>query len=368
MAEAIPGRYADGRTARLHPVRVRLVAAGLTIADAAGKWIALWPYEKLEPAETVREGQPVRLRLGDDAGARLTLEGTASLDSLWRAAPQLRRSRRMGRRAWRRVATLVALAGGIGVGAVYGLPRLADALTGLVPVSWEEAVGRAVQREIIGFFVEDDEEPICTAAAGRAALDRMTQRLAAEIETDFTFTVTVANGKAVNAFAVPGGYIVILRGLIEFAGSADEVAAILAHEMAHVVRRDTTRAMIRNAGYGVLIDALLGGSVGSGWAGSVGEALIVTAYSREAEAEADAAAMDFLEAAGLSSDGGVLFFERLKRHYGDAPRALAMVSTHPMTEDRIAALRRRSSDGDDAMTDAEWQALLAVCGETAGIE
>ena len=68
------------------------------------------------------------------------------------------------------------------------------------------------------------------------------------------------------------------------------------------------------------------------------------------------------------TSSGVLFFERLKRHYGDAPRALAIISTHPMTADRIAALRRRSSDGDDAMTDAEWQALLAVCGETAGID
>ena len=363
MALAIPGRYADGQTAGLAPVQVHLEAAGLAIVDAEGARLGIWRYDELEAAEAIAAGRPVRLRLGDDQGARLTLEPDAPLEALWRAAPHLRGRRRMDRRAWRRVALWTASIGGIGVGLVFGVPRLADALTTLVPVSWEEATGGAIQREVIGLFVkkgDDDAGPICAAAAGRAALARLTERVAATIETEFRFTVTVANSKTVNAFAMPGGYIVILRGLIDFAESPDEVAAVLAHEMAHVVRRHTTRGIIRNAGYSLVIDALAGGS----WAGGAGEMLIATSYGRDAETEADALGAAYLRAAGLRNDGNIAFFDRLKKKYGDMPRALALLSSHPLTDDRIAAMRQQASDGDDALAAPDWQALRSICSET----
>jgi len=359
----IPARYADGQSARLYPVQAHLETAGLAIVDDAGARLAVWPYDQLEAAEAIAEGRPVRLRLDDDQGARLTLEPAASLAALWSAAPQLTGRRRMDRRAWRRVGLWVTAVGAIGAGLVVGVPRLADALTGLVPVSWEEATGAAIQREVVDLFIddgEDDDGPICAAAAGRAALTRLTERVAMPIETDFRFRVTVANSKTVNAFAAPGGYIVILRGLIDFAETPDEVAAVLAHEMAHVVRRHPTRGMIRNAGYSLLIDALVGGS----WAGGAGEMLIASSYGRDAEAEADALGAEYLRAAGLRNDGNIAFFERLKKKYGDMPRALAMLSSHPLTDDRIAALRAQASDGDDALDELDWQALRTICADT----
>ncbi len=362
MTPAIRGRYADGQTAGLAPVQVHLEAAGLAIVDQDGARLGVWLYDELEAAEAVAAGRPVRLRLGDDKGARLTLEPTSSLEALWRAAPQLRGRRRMDRRAWRRVGLWAASIGGIGAVLVFGVPRLADALTGLVPVSWEEATGGAIQREVIGLFVKNDDDggPICAAAAGWAALKRLTERVAASIETDFRFTVTVANAKTVNAFAMPGGYIVILRGLIDFAESADEVAAVLAHEMAHVVRRHPIRGMIRNVGYSPVGDALFGGS----WAGGAGEMLIASSYGREAETEADALGTAYLRAAGLRNDGNIAFFHRLKKKYGDMPRALALLSSHPLTDDRIAALRAQASDGDDALDEPDWQALRSICSDT----
>ncbi len=360
MTPAVPGRYADGQTAGLAPVQVHLEAAGLAIVDAEGARLGVWPYAELEAAEAIAAGRPVRLRLGDDKGARLTLEPASSLEALWRAAPQLRGRRRMDRRAWRRLALWAASIGGIGAVLVFGVPRLADALTGLVPVSWEEATGGAIQREVIGLFVDDDAGAICAADAGRAALARLTERVAASIETDFRFTVTVANAKTVNAFAMPGGYIVILRGLIDFAESADEVAAVLAHEMAHVVRRHPTRGMIRNVGYSLVGDALFGGS----WAGGAGEMLIASSYGRDAETEADALGAEYLRAAGLRNDGNIVFFDRLKKKYGDMPRALALLSSHPLTDDRIAALRAQASDGDDALDEPDWQALRTICSDT----
>ena len=68
-------------------------------------------------------------------------------------------------------------------------------------------------------------------------------------------------------------------------------------------------------------------------------------------------------AAGLRNDGNIAFCDRLKKKYGDMPRALAFLSSHPLTDDRIAALRQQASDGDDALDDPDWQALRSICSE-----
>ncbi len=79
MTPAVRGRYADGQTAGLAPVQVHLEAAGLAIVDEAGARLGVWSYDELEAAEAIAAGRPVRLRLGDDKGARLTLEPASAL-------------------------------------------------------------------------------------------------------------------------------------------------------------------------------------------------------------------------------------------------------------------------------------------------
>ncbi len=73
-------------------------------------------------------------------------------------------------------------------------------------------------------------------------------------------------------------------------------------------------------------------------------------------------------AAGLRNDGNIAFFDRLKKKYGDLPRALALLSSHPLTDDRIAALRQQASAGDDALDDSDWQALQSICSETVAYD
>jgi Zn-dependent protease with chaperone function len=156
----------------------------------------------------------------------------------------------------------------------------------------------------------------------------------------------VVNTKEVNAFAVPGGFIYVNRGLIELSQGEDELAAVLAHEIGHVAARHGTRQLSKQ----MLLQGILIGSVAAtsakskkwgdvaAMAGTIGTFLASMKYSRNDEYQADALALDILASAGYRREALVRFFERMdesSRRSNRAMNFLALVSTHPPASERI---------------------------------
>ena len=157
----------------------------------------------------------------------------------------------------------------------------------------------------------------------------------------------VLKDRSVNAFAAPGGHVVVLSGLIDEAKSGDEVAGVLAHEIAHVIHRHPMESLVRAMGLAALAEALSGDGLG----GTAAMLLAVTAYSREAEAEADATAVALLEAAGYDPLGLTDFFGRMA---GEEKRSGAglipsYLSTHPPSEARVRMIENLAA-GDRGQT------------------
>jgi predicted Zn-dependent protease len=152
----------------------------------------------------------------------------------------------------------------------------------------------------------------------------------------------VIDSEMANAFAIPGGFIFVHRGILERAESASELAGVLAHEIGHVVERHGLEQMAksRNTNTAVgLIYVLLGRAPGAAEqvALQVAGSAWMAKHSREAEREADRVAVLYLARAGLDPRGMPRFFQRLLDEERTNPNALlAWVSTHPLTEDRIA--------------------------------
>ncbi len=364
---AYPATFHDGRTAARQSVTVSLAPEGLRITGEDGRELALWAYAALSPVDERFAGRPLRLKLAEDDGARLTMHDNAVLAELAFRAPQLR-GRRSGASGIRIAA--LGIAGMVLFGAIvwFALPRLAHLAASVIPVSWEQALGERVFGDIAEAFasLDDDKAPrFCEAPAGRAALDRLSARLAAAMEatapSPYRFRVFVLDLKMPNAFALPGGWIVLFRGLIAAAEDAGEVAGVLAHEMGHVTHRHGTQNMMRAMGLRVLFDLMMG-DMGDGLAGGLGQILVYMSYSREAEAEADAAALALLEAAGIGAQGLARFFERLAKTRGDMPAALQPLSTHPGHDARARLFAAAAGRGGAAMSEADWTALQGICG------
>jgi predicted Zn-dependent protease len=157
---------------------------------------------------------------------------------------------------------------------------------------------------------------------------------------DYEFRVI--DSEMPNAFAIPGGFIFVNRGILERAESASELAGVLAHEIGHVVERHGLEQMAkaRNTNTAVgLIYVLLGRAPGAAEqvALQVAGSAYMAKHSREAEREADRVAVVYLARAGLDPRGMPRFFQRLIEEERTSPNELLVwFSTHPLTEDRIA--------------------------------
>jgi predicted Zn-dependent protease len=163
-------------------------------------------------------------------------------------------------------------------------------------------------------------------------------------DSDHKFSFYIINDTTVNAFALPGGKVVVNSGLILKSDNWNEIQGVLAHEISHVTLRHHVRGVINNQGFFFVVSALLGGysdlvAVISGY-GSRLESLM---YSRRFEFEADNRAFDYMTRAGIDPQGMITFFEKLQKMHGDSinNNYTSILSTHPPTADRIDNLKEK---------------------------
>lgn len=360
------GTFNDGVTAARREVAVELTANGLRILDRDGEEVTLWPYDALRHRDEHFSGGPLQIKaVGGEA--RLALDEAALLAALVERAPQLAPARGGLGRGIVKWSVLALLAMAVLAGTLWiVLPRVAQIVAAVIPISWEAALGEQVYEQIGEIFAKmegKEEVQICVGdTASRRVLDDLTSRLAAASDSPYDFRIAVLDLDTPNAFALPGGRIVLLRGLLDFAESPDEIAGVLAHEMGHVVHRHGTEGIVHALGLTFFFGVMLG-DMGSGSIGLLGETLVSNAFSREAETEADRSALETLGRAGLATGGLIQFFERLKKELGDMPALLAVLSTHPRHEDRLEMFARADRGGAPALSDSDWKILKDFCGE-----
>ena len=146
-------------------------------------------------------------------------------------------------------------------------------------------------------------------------VNRVGQRIAKEsTRTELTYTFTLLNDDMINAFALPGGYVYITRGMLLHLGSESELAAVLGHEIAHITEKHGIRRQRRNTLQNVasMGAAMLTGQRGVAELGQVLGGVLITGYSREFELEADEVGAAFMAKAGYSPTAMLKTIEILK--------------------------------------------------------
>jgi predicted Zn-dependent protease len=358
------GTYLDGRTAARQPATVRLMREGLELTTAAGG-TRLWRYRELRQTQGSYAGEEVRLERGGELPETLLIPDAAFLQSLHEAAPDVGLRfhdprRRSARLKW----TIVAAGGVLAVTvAIYlwGIPVLAALVTPHVPVAWEEALGRSA----VSYLAPPERR--CGDPALGAAMDAIVARLlAAGPPSPYTMRVYVVNRPVVNALAVPGGHVVVFHGLLERTSTPEELAGVMAHELQHILRRHTTRAVIQDMGTGLLLMALTGDVTGPlAYGLETARALGELRYSRRAEEEADVEGMKMLLAARVAPAGMITFFGKIQKEEGAQPKALTYLSSHPMPAERIARLKALAEAWRGApeplLPTADWPVLIKRC-------
>jgi len=156
--------------------------------------------------------------------------------------------------------------------------------------------------------------------------------------TPYRLEFRAAGPRVVNAMALPGGVIVLLDGLVEFAIQEDAVLGVLGHELGHVVHKHGTRQVLQSVGVGAAAGLLWGDFAGS--AASAPVAVGLLRYSRDFEREADDFAIAFLRSQNLSAEAVHGFFVRMRDRQRDEIGAIPeFLSSHPSTDERIERFR-----------------------------
>jgi Zn-dependent protease with chaperone function len=186
---------------------------------------------------------------------------------------------------------------------------------------------------------------IVTDTSIQRRLEMMTSPLVNAVENkEFRFSFTIIEDETLNAYALPGGAIIIHSGLIEKAKSPEEVAGVLAHEISHVTRRHHVRGIIGNMGIYVIVRGFLGDITGvSAEIATAGATLSSLKYSRGFEIEADESGWKLLNKANVDPQGMISFFETMKKEQGDV-QVSEFISTHPATEERIKKLKEKKQE------------------------
>ncbi|WP_307723547.1 M48 family metalloprotease [Massilia sp. Mn16-1_5] len=231
------------------------------------------------------------------------------------------------------------------------LPTLGDtARADLSPVV-ERKLGEAIMREVRGDrdYLDDDAIAEYLNNFGGALVDAM-PGTRGETNADFSF-FAVRDG-AINAFALPGGFIGVHSGLLLAAQTESELASVVSHEIGHVSQRHIARMLGQQRQdallpIAALILAALAAKASPDAAMGVvmgGQGLAVSrqlSFSRDAEREADRVGFQIMSAGGYDTSGMVAFFKRLQgatKVYGEIP---AFLSSHPLTSERIVDIQAR---------------------------
>jgi predicted Zn-dependent protease len=200
-------------------------------------------------------------------------------------------------------------------------------------------------------------------------VNRIGQNLVRNSDSRVPFTIKVLDTGEVNAFALPGGFFYVDSGLILAADSESELAAVMAHEIAHVAARHATKNMTKQQIWNMASIPLMfvGGPAAYAIAevASLAVPLSFLKFSRDAEREADMLGLQYDYAAGYDPQAFIQFFERLKAEEKQKHSKIAkMFSSHPMTADRITAaqdeIRAYFPDRDSYVVDtSEFEAVKA---------
>lgn len=289
-----------------------------------------------------------------DPGARDELARISSFQTaLGEAGRAQTRTRRSGRFGLTMVAILTLLPVLLLVGVLVFRNRIIDFVLARIPLTFDQEIGRMFEGEFLG-----GKDAVPENEATRAVQVMVDRLKAASPGRGLEFKVSVQRNPQVNAFAAPGGLIVVYTGLIEEAGSAEEVAGVLAHEMAHATNRHSMRQLIYAGGLLPLMGLLIGQPDAAALFRNLGR-LSELKFSRAQEEDADRTGFDSLVRARISAEGMARFFDRLSRRDGASP---SFLSTHPSSEGRAAAIRERAKALGGMATDPlpiDWNAVKA---------
>jgi Zn-dependent protease with chaperone function len=370
QAPLIMARWFNGQSSRAQEVLVALQAGPkgpnlkLHALDQAHVPARSFSHHQVEwPAQWSSDRPSAALTVGlENAGSLQIDDPQAWQDALALAGHRPSLTQRMQTHWPVLLAVLIAAAILIGLFYRYGTPWAAAQITRVIPLEWETSLSQRAMEQLDQNFLKPSKIPVQRQEQIRAQFDVSQNRIGKDLQAYATYapkyTLAFRLGPGANAFALPGGTVVVFDGLIEMATKLklddDALMGVLAHEMGHIVHRHTTRLLVEQ---GVL-------NVGLGLAlGDVSYLLSLSStlltgrvYQRQHEAQADCFAIQLMQQLqrptgpmadlllGISSSRDIEKTAAQNKPADKSTLAI-LLSSHPETRQRAEQLKAGQTTG-----------------------
>lgn len=337
--------FGDRFPATGQPCYVEMSATGLTVlfddsAVEAGKLTVPFSAFSVSAGGLNHDQLVVKWRAGMQAYT-LYLKDPALIRSFRAATPpeltgaleetaaKVRQVRSRQRTVW---SIVLAVVGGLTLLLWFGSDLLVELAVDRIPVEWEQKIGESAYRDFLL------QQTLLKDGPAVAAINEITHRLTEQIpDNPYKFEISVVKSDVVNAFALPGGYVVVLTGLLQKAESGEEVAGVLSHELNHVLQRHGLDRMVKQIGLIGIMTIVFGDQQALiGLMKQVGVELLTLKFGRAQETEADVTGLRLLHRAKIDPTGMVTFFQRLSEKENGR---VEWLSTHPMSAGRAERLK-----------------------------
>lgn len=324
--------YFDGQTSDGREVSVR-IADGLVHLEFPDAALAF-------PLASVR----LESRLGDlprrldlPNGASCQMPPTFELPVVPDAPARVERWVNEAEIRWSVVlATALVLVAGLWAAVVWGVPAAANVVARRISPAVERQMGAQALATLDRVALEPSQLPLERQQGLAARFEALVKLSSPDVPYVLLFRASPQVGP--NAFALPGGTIVLIDELVAEAKDDDEIMAVLAHEIGHLVERHTMRQVLQTSAAGLLVSVVVGDLLSvSTLAAAVPAMLLNSSYSRAFEYEADRFGLALLDRAEIDRGHLGRFLERLEAKYGGMPEGFGWLSTHPRAEDRARA-------------------------------
>jgi len=205
------------------------------------------------------------------------------------------------------------------------------------PAAPEDAISLEQEHKIGNLLITSflEHQDIIKDSVVNSAVDQIYYRLLDGIgTTEYDYRIYVIKNENINAFASLGGNIIIFSGLLNYAESPEEVAAVLAHEIGHMEKRHVVNKLVKELGVTIVLSILSGGDVG--FLNEIIQQSVTTVFDRSQENEADDYALHLLEEAQIHPNAMAAIFRKIRDKYGSSTFATPeFLSSHPNTNKRI---------------------------------
>ncbi len=357
MTTVFEGSYFNGISAKVNTVFITLKPNQIVLYAEDQSIVRNISESELNKAEFIGNDR-ILIRLNEKTGELLDVTSAEFVRSFKETFPKISGKNFLEKVAdsgWKGIIGIVALL----VAAVAGLyffvvPFFGEMSARFIPQQYEEQLGEAVYGNMIQTYTID------------TAKTKLVNELVKDIDfqTPYNLKMVVVDFDQKNAFAMPGGYIIIYSGIISEMEDYSELLGLLAHEVSHVNHRHSLRSIFRSLSSYIFISVLLNDVNG------VTAVLLDNlnnfkslSYSRKLEEEADMEGLKILYHNQIDPKGMVKLFEVLMKE-GDMPGQLEFLSSHPLTTKRIEYIEAQISEAEftvatNAERDSVWQQLKA---------